>query len=113
MAELALGGMELALRPRTRSGRCAHDTTLSVTASGVRRSICEACGHISVRFVSEASGPAYRSRFSRPADEGYESSQDNRLIESDSPQANPFVEEARLGVRRREPANQEKLLLSA
>lgn len=102
MAELALGGMELALRPRTRSGRCVHDTILSVTASGVRRSICETCGHISVRFVSEASGPAYRSRFSRLADEG-----------SESPQDNPFVEEARLGVRRREPANQESLLLSA
>lgn len=97
-----MGGMELALRPRARSGQCAHDTTLSVTAAGVHRSICETCGHISVRFVSEASGPVYRSRFSRPADEG-----------SESPQDNPFVEEARLGVQRRERDNQESLLLSA
>lgn len=27
--------------------RCAHESTLVVTSVGVRRSVCEECGHIS------------------------------------------------------------------
>lgn len=102
MAELALGGLEMALRPRARSGPCAHDTMLSVTAAGVERSICETCGHISVTFVTQLSGPIYRSRFSRPADGAAE-----------TPQASPFAEETQLGVRRRQHVDPESLLLSA
>lgn len=101
MAELALGGFELAIRPRPRPGACLHETSLSVTAAGVRRSICETCGHISVRFVTELSGPVYRNLFSRPADEAVE-----------SPLVNPFADEARFGVRRRNPDDPD-LLLSA
>lgn len=101
MAELALGGLELALRQRARTGPCAHDNELSVTAAGVHRSICEECGHISVRFVSEVSGPIYRSRFSRPADG------------EETPQDSPFADEPRMGVRRRESTDQLSLLLIA
>jgi hypothetical protein len=48
------------------------------------------------------SGPVYRSRFARPADEAVE-----------SPLVNPFAEEERLGVRRREHVAPESLLLTA
>jgi hypothetical protein len=102
MAELALGGYELALRARPRTGQCLHDSALSVAAAGVERSICENCGHISVAFITEMSGPVYRSRFARPADEAVE-----------SPLVNPFAEEERLGVRRREHVAPESLLLTA
>lgn len=102
MAELALGGIELAIKPRTRPGQCVHEQVLSVAAAGVERAICETCGHISVRFLSEMSGPIYRSRFARPADEAVE-----------SPQVYPFAEEERLGVRRRESADRDRLLLIA
>lgn len=104
MAELALGGIEVAIRPRTRPGQCLHEATLSVIASGVERSICETCGHISVSFVSEVSGPVTRRHFARPADEG---------LEPDILVANPFADEERLGVRRREHADPRRLLLTA
>jgi hypothetical protein len=100
MAELALGGIELAIRPRPR--QCLHETTISVTAAGVQRSICETCGHISVRFLTEMSGPVYRSRFARPADDAMA-----------TPEANPFAEEEHLGLRRRESPDPESLLLTA
>ncbi len=102
MAELALGGFELVFRPRPDSGQCLHDSVLAVSASGVRRAICETCGHISVRFIAEMEGPVSRHRFARPADEA-----------AGSPQANPFAEEARIGVRRRDQIDPENLLLSA
>jgi hypothetical protein len=102
MADLALGGIELALSARPRGGHCLHETTLSVAAAGVERSICESCGHISVVFLTELSGPVYRKRFARPADEA-----------ADSPLYNPFAEEERLGVRRREHAAPGSLLLTA
>lgn len=102
MAELALGGFELAIRPRPRAGQCLHETMLAVAASGVQRAICETCGHISVRFLSELEGPVFRSRFARPADEA-----------AGSPLSNPFADEARLGVRRREHTDPETLLLTA
>ena len=101
MAELALGGFELALRARPRTGQCLHESTLSVAAAGVERSICENCGNISVTFIAEISGPVYRSRFARPADEAV-----------DSPLVNPFSEEC-LGVQRREHVAPESLLLTA
>ena len=102
MAELALGGFELAIRSRPRAGQCLHETTLAIAAAGVQRSICETCGHISVRFLSEMEGPIFRNRFARPADQAVE-----------SPLSNPFADEARLGLRRREHTDPETLLLSA
>ena len=104
MAELALGGIELAIRPRTRPAQCQHETRLTVTAAGVERSICETCGHIGVRFTFELAGPVTREHFARPADEG---------LEPEVERSTPFATEERLGVRRRNPADQERLLLSA
>lgn len=92
MAELALGGIELAVRPRARSGQCLHDTSLSVIAAGVERRICEGCGHLSIGFVSEVSGPVQRSRFARPADES---------LDGGPEVIYPFSVVESLGVRRR------------
>jgi hypothetical protein len=92
MAELALGGIELAVRPRARSGQCLHDTNLAVVAAGVERRICEDCGHLSIGFVSEVSGPVRRGHFSRPADD---------LIGSGDAVFYPFSDVEWYGVRRR------------
>jgi len=102
MAELALGGFELAIKQRTRPGGCLHESALSVTAAGVERSICETCGHVSVRFVSAITGPVYRDLFSRPADQAAE-----------SPQENPFADRPRLGLRSRERREIRSVLLTA
>jgi hypothetical protein len=71
-------------------------------AAGVERSICETCGHIGVRFTTELSGPVFRSRFARPADEAVE-----------SPLAFPFAEEPRIGVQRREQTHTASLLIAS
>lgn len=108
MAELALGGIEVAIRPRTRPAECAHETCLTITAAGVERSICETCGHISVRFLSELSGPVTREHFARPADECLEPDQ---LL--DHVNETPFATEERLGLRRRDHHDRERLFLTA
>lgn len=93
MAELALGGIELEIRHRGRSGECPHDTAITVSAAGVQRSICENCGHISVNFSAVVSGPVTRGHFARPADEAHAA--------EEPVEENPFAEEEKLGVRRR------------
>ncbi len=103
MAELALGAIEVAIRPRTRPGECHHDHVLSITACGVERSICEICGHISVSFVSEVAGPVTRGHFARPAD-------DADVVEP-AELWSPFADSPHLDIRRREPADRENLLL--
>lgn len=95
----------MAIRPRIRSGQCPHEVRLAVTAAGVERSICETCGHISVQFVSEMSGPVTREHFARPAD--------GILDEPDDTPRTPFALEERLGVRRRDRVDHKSLLLSA
>lgn len=105
MAEMALGGIELTIKSRTRPRECAHDTTLAVLAAGVERSICEICGHISVRFVARVTGPVTRNHFARPADEDLA----DEVIEGWS----PFADDERIGLRRRGPTTAESLLLTA
>lgn len=104
MAELALGGIELAIRHRIRPGECGHETFLTVSAAGVDRSICEICGHISVSFPSEVTGPVTRRHFARPADG---SGTIDDLAE------HPFADEERLGVRRRSHPDADRLRLIA
>ena len=100
----------MAIRPRTRPAECAHDACLSVNAAGVERSICEICGHISVRFLSELSGPVTRAHFARPADEGVELEPEQLL---DHVNETPFATEERMGLRRRDSTDRERLFLTA
>lgn len=102
MAELVLGGIEVAIRPLTRPGQCAHPTSLSVIAAGIERRICETCGHLSISFVSEVSGPVTRSHFARPADE---------LPPEVEVVFYPFSDVEGLGVRRRSRVNPVALLI--
>ncbi|HEX6220803.1 MAG TPA: hypothetical protein VF115_06895 [Acidimicrobiia bacterium] len=44
---------------RLRGKPCPHEQTLTVTSVGVRRFVCEECGHIS--FEMEESTPAVRA----------------------------------------------------
>ncbi|MGD2101767.1 MAG: hypothetical protein PVG83_05970 [Acidimicrobiia bacterium] len=101
MAELALGGIELAIRHRVRPAECVHDSVLTVATPGVERSICETCGHISVNFSSVVSGPVTRHHFARPADEAHAANE---------PTDNPFADEERLGVRRRSDSDPLELI---
>ena len=34
-------------------GRCLHAEMLSTVNAGLERLVCESCGHVSVRFISE------------------------------------------------------------
>jgi hypothetical protein len=54
---------------KTRLGRrCRHEHTLVVTSVGVRRSVCERCGHISFQMIEPTSNtPAERSDLSKVA----------------------------------------------
>lgn len=70
MAELALGGIQIAVgSKRPAIGTCAHTDTLSTLSMGIERVVCETCGHLSVHFHNSLTGPIDRERFARPADE--------------------------------------------
>lgn len=47
-----------------RSG-CDHPSTVTVRNSGIERTVCEACGHVSFRALEGLTGTADRSRFER------------------------------------------------
>lgn len=70
MAEIALGGIEIAIRSTRRDAKaCTHTATLSTISSGVERAVCEECGHLSIRFHRSLTGPVDRDWFARPADD--------------------------------------------
>ncbi len=70
MAELALGGINIAVGTRRsrQVEECLHTETVSTTTAGLERIVCEACGHLGFRFPEVLSGPVDRDRFIRPAD---------------------------------------------
>ena len=39
---------------RAQIGRCAHRNVLSTVNAGLERTVCESCGHVSVRFIDES-----------------------------------------------------------
>ncbi|MCI0678166.1 MAG: hypothetical protein L0Z63_03880 [Actinobacteria bacterium] len=38
---------------RPQVGMCAHKNSITTVTAGLERSVCEDCGHVSVRFVAE------------------------------------------------------------
>ena len=50
---------------------CVHDATLSTTTAGIERTVCETCGHLSMRHVAMACGPVDRGIFAREIDEAH------------------------------------------
>jgi hypothetical protein len=51
-----------------KSQRCPHDETISIQTSGMEQVVCERCGEVNVRYLSELSGSVDRARFARDAD---------------------------------------------
>jgi len=48
---------------------CLHTANLTVVSAGLERVICEACGHLSFRYLAELTGKIDRSRFLREVDQ--------------------------------------------
>ena len=55
----------LAKRARSAQERCGHTKRVAVTNSGIQRSVCEDCGHVSFNATEGLSGTAERSQFVR------------------------------------------------
>lgn len=52
-------------REKVARTRCAHPTTVTVRNSGIVRTVCETCGHVSFRPLEGLTGTADRRRFER------------------------------------------------
>lgn len=48
---------------------CDHVSTIAITAAGIEREICEACGHVSFQFDEQQLENIDRNRFAREVDE--------------------------------------------
>lgn len=60
--------MTMGFRTRKRQADCEHEHTDTVSAAGVERIACRACGHVSFSFVEGARRAAERKSFARQAD---------------------------------------------
>lgn len=47
---------------------CEHVTTVTIRNSGIERTVCETCGHVSFRGLQGLSGKASRSQFERASE---------------------------------------------
>lgn len=53
---------------RLARAQCDHSSTLTVRNSGIERTVCEACGHVSFQPLEGLSGTADRRKFERPVE---------------------------------------------
>lgn len=44
---------------------CPHPSTVEVTTNGLKRVVCEGCGHVAIRRVPTSSSDIERARFAR------------------------------------------------
>lgn len=44
---------------------CEHPNIVTIRNSGIERTVCESCGHVSLRGLEGLSGTADRSQFGR------------------------------------------------
>lgn len=44
---------------------CRHEPTVTVRNSGIERTVCEQCGHVSIRALDELTGEVSRRQFER------------------------------------------------
>jgi hypothetical protein len=52
-------------RDRFAHGECEHSSTVKVQNSGLERTVCASCGHVSFRGLEGLSGKASRGQFER------------------------------------------------
>lgn len=57
------------LRRLGRNEECLHATGVEVTTGGLKRIVCESCGHVTIRPAAELSGDRSRSRFVRRSEQ--------------------------------------------
>lgn len=58
-----------AKRARLAQFNCSHSSTVGVTNSGIHRSVCEDCGHVSFHATEGLSGSVERSQFEREVEQ--------------------------------------------
>lgn len=61
----AMGGFEMNKKRKRARGQCSHPSSVTVRNSGIERTVCETCGHISFRGLEGLSGKAQRRQFER------------------------------------------------
>lgn len=60
------GGLQMFVRKgRLTAAECGHPRIVTVRNSGIERTVCESCGHVSFRGLEGLSGTADRSQFGR------------------------------------------------
>ncbi len=57
--------MAIDLRRLRGGAECLHESEVEVTTSGLKRAVCESCGHVTIQPSFELSGDIDRSRFGR------------------------------------------------
>lgn len=60
--------MTFGRQSRPSQDTCSHSQTISVSAAGVDRIVCEICSYVSVTFTSSLNREINRAQFARPAD---------------------------------------------
>ncbi len=60
--------MTIGRNSKPNASRCPHENTVNVTTLGIERTICEACGNVSVLFSDGLEGEVDREQFARQAD---------------------------------------------
>lgn len=81
MAEIALGGFEIAITAKRVDRECRHTQTLSTITAGLERTVCEDCGHLTISERGGLDGPIERARFARPADSLHEETESATIRE--------------------------------
>lgn len=59
----------LGTKSRINQATCQHTTTITISAAGMERAICEACGHVSFNYQPELTKSIDRERFARTVDQ--------------------------------------------
>lgn len=52
-------------RGRSARAHCTHSETVTIRHAGIERTVCEGCGHVSLRALESLSGRLDRNRFER------------------------------------------------
>ena len=60
--------MNIGFNSKSNPDTCLHAESITVNTVGVRRTICENCAHVSVRFVDDLGSEIRRTAFAREAD---------------------------------------------